>query len=167
MHDKSVAEPSVMTIPSTCTTTSDCSTEMLSDSMTDSSSVYARIHQLADAVKREVTAMENIRSGVEGEKESSVEIKAAQYDKMSQGSVIEERKRKGMEESDLEMAAKVKRALAKMRHLDSRLADLSKVRLFSSAIIVWLHACMPPQCSYKKMYFCAEREGGKKAEVSS
>ena len=118
-----------MTIP-TCTATSDYSTEMHSDTMTDSSSVYARIHQLADAVKREVTAMEHMKKGAEGEeksgKESNVKNKpAAQDDKTSQG--VEGRKKKGSEENDLEMAAKVKRALAKMRHLDSRLADLSKV----------------------------------------
>ena len=124
----SVAEPSVVTSSSTFTATSDCSTETYSDSMTDSSSVYARIHQLADSVKREVTAMRSGAAEPEEEEISAKEsIKPAQGDKKGQGSVIEERKKKGVEESDLEMAAKVKRALAKMRHLDSRLTDLCKV----------------------------------------
>ena len=125
-----------MTSSYTCltltTATSECSTDTFSDSMTDSSTVYARIHQLAETVKREVTTM---RSGVEGEekmgKESSdgcSEVKPVHGCCERKGHGIEGRNKKEVEESDSEMAAKVKRALAKMRHLDSRLADLSKVQ---------------------------------------
>ena len=157
-------------VPVMNTPTSELSSENGADSVTryegTSDDAYARIYQLADSMRREVVAMDSSRTSHDQE-ERSCDVSATSEvqghpDKDHDGSV-----RRGVaavtstgssSDTDVEMAVKMKRALAKMRHLDKRLADLSKVNRQTDT---HTHT----SCCYHVL--CSEREGGEETENGS
>ena len=157
-------------VPVMTTPTSELSSENGADSVTryegTSDDAYARIYQLADSMRREVVAMDSSRTSHDQEEEErSCDVSATSEvqghpDKDHDGSV-----RRGVaavtgssSDADVEMAVKMKRALTKMRHLDKRLADLSKVNRQTDT---HTHT----SCCYHVL--CSEREGGEETENGS
>lgn len=87
---------------------------------TSSDDFYKRLHDLADTVNREIAERQN----------NSVEIPLSTSlpAPVSTDNLVNEREAAEREED--EMAAKIKRAITKMKRLDSRLSELAKVRFY-------------------------------------
>lgn len=101
----------------------------------NSSDVYERVQQLAANMKKDFVATRQMPNQGEGttrgalEETESTVSRDQERDGGVHGVSGRGRRRAGLDssEADSEMAAKLRRALAKMKHLDSRLAELAKV----------------------------------------
>ena len=89
---------------------------------TSSDDFYKRLHDLADTVNREIA--ERQKNSLKGPLSTSLPSPISTENLINEEEVSE---REAAERED-EMAAKIKRAITKMKRLDSRLAELAKVR---------------------------------------
>ena len=156
-------------VPVVTTPTSELSSENGADSVTryegTSDDAYARIYQLADSMRREVVAMDSSRTSHDQE-ERSCDVSATSEvqghpDKDHDGSVRGVAAVTGSSsDTNVEMAVKMKRALAKMRHLDKRLADLSKVnrQTHTHIQVAVIMCCVQREKEVKKQRMALEHE---------